>query len=309
MALVLAFTKSQNGASDEVLVSFPQAWEETPPEVPGKGERVSSQISQFAKWLRDKILTGELLDDKYLDWLYDYEVLHPAPGGATTFLRLSEEKTKREITAIQQQKNLPEAAAVVHQEGQRLDRIVEALSEGIRELRQGFSQAIKEVGAAYQNSMGELRQGVSELREGYAQLNGDHRAFLGLIFPHQENMHKLANEGMTTYREALLMESKATQAIAQSQGGADFVSKQADMMMMSLVSDVARKKMGLDPATKGSSPEAQKKAAQPKEPPKGQAPTELDPQKADAFWGALMKRMQPPEPPPTTAVPPPEPEE
>ena len=276
-------------------MSFPLSWEETPPEVPKKGARVPNNIASFASWVRGKILAGEgaYLDDKYLDWLYDYEALHPAPGGASTFLKVTEEKSRREITAVQKQQNLPEAAAVVHQEGNRLDRVVEALSEGVRELRQGFTQALKEISTAYQNSMSELRQGVGELRQGWTELNSDHRAYLGLHFPHQEKMYQLSNESMTAYRNALLMESKAQAAIAQSQGG-DFVSKQADMMMMGLVSDFARAKMGLAP----KAPEAEKKPAQPKEEPKA-PPAQAKPAAPEAppmsappeFWEQLLKKM------------------
>lgn len=274
-------------------MSFPLIWEEEPPEIPPKNQRVPNNIASYASWLRPKILNGELTDDKYLDWLYDYEVLHPAPGGASTFVRLTEEKTKREITAVQKQQNLPEAAAVVHQEGQRLDRVVEALSEGVRELRQGFTQALKEIGAAYQNSMSELRQGVSELRQAWTELNGDHRAYLGLHFPHQEQMYKLSNESMTAFRNALLMESKAAAVVAQSQSGVDVVSKQADMMMMSLMADVARKKMGLE-TTPAKAPE--KKAAQPKEAPPAAPPAAprgpLPTEQQKAFFDQLLAKMR-----------------
>lgn len=275
-------------------MSFPLDWEENPPEIPKKGARVPNNIASFASWLRPKILEGELLDDKYLDWLYDYEVQHPAPGGASTFLKLTEEKTKREITAVQQNKNLPEAAAVVHQEGQRLDRVVEALSEGVRELRQGFTAALKEVAGSYQSAMAELRQGVSELRQGWTELNSDHRAYLGLHFPHQEKMYQLHNESMVAYRNGLVMESKAQAALAQSQSGVDVVSKQADLMMMGLVQDMARKKMGLEPKQQ----EAPKKPAQPKEAPtpaQAAAPAPAPvaaPPNIEAFFTKLMQKQQ-----------------
>jgi len=276
-------------------MAFPLSWEENPPEIPPKGQAASASLRQFAGWLRDKFERG-VLEERYFDWLYDYESAHPAPGGVTSFLKMSEEKTKRTIEAVQKSKPLPEAAALAAAEGNRADYLMNSMGDAIRELRQGFSTAIKELANGYQNTLSELRVGFGELRQGYSQLNSDHRSLLGLIFPHTEAQHKIANESMVTYREALTMEAKANVALMTQKVGVNAMEQQAEAMVLSLVSDTMRAKMGLP--QKSEPPKEEKKAAPKEESPASPASGAIADKAAELFWEQIQKKMSPAPPAP-----------
>lgn len=255
-------------------MGYPKDWKENPPEVPPRGEKVSSQLSQFAAELRKQSQFGTL-QQRFADWLYDFEEFHPPAGGPTFKARHETTTTttttdKKELV-VQPPAPVSDAAQLVYQEGRRIDRLLESVTEGLRELRIGFATTIEKVDAAYATSIEKLSQGVeklnegySELRLGYAQQNADYRSFLGVIFPHVETLHKTANDSMEAYRKATIREAEASSAIssaAQASGG----SSEAEKAIIGLLSEAAKEKLGLNGKRQDAPPVS--KTEPKKEPP------------------------------------------
>lgn len=238
-------------------MAYPLAWETDPPTIPERGAKVSNQISQFASELRKQAATGALAD-RFSQWLYDFERLHPPVGGST--FRLSHEITttqteRRELQAQPQQQ--PEGAMTAYQEGRRIDRILDAVSQSIDSLRMAHTSSIEKVDKAYssalsevQSGFAELKQGYAELRTAYAQVNADYRSLLGVIFPNVEAMYKTHNESMEMFRRSVIKEAEAKSAIAAAQAPQpeDPISQEAGKAVVGLLAEAAKVKFGLTPS-------------------------------------------------------------
>ena len=220
-------------------MAYPQIWEVQPPQVPSANEKVTAQISQFAAELRRLAKAGEL-QLELADWLFEYEQQHPYTTPTFDLEESSEIKHRR--LQIRPQPSA-EGAQVSREEGQRLDRVVDSVSGGVRELRQGFTAVL-----------GELRQGIQalnagneELRQGQAQLMADTRSFLGMLFNHQSSMMQQQTEAMAQYRKGTLAEADARVSVATAQlhsaAGDGGVGAEAERAIVGLLAEAVKTKM------------------------------------------------------------------
>lgn len=221
-------------------MGYPEAWNTDPPEIPPKGERVPNNVSQFASEIRKQIQEGRTVLPSFANWLYDYEALHPPPGGRT-YLKISEEgqSFKRTIEAGAQPTTPgAEGAQVAVAEGRRLDRVLEAMAEGIDKLGAG----IQKLSSGFEIVLEKLIDGNDKIVEGHQQLQADHRSLLGIIFPQTQSLLQGSNDTMVKFREAALAEAKAKVAVGEATRG-DGSTGEAEKAIVGMLTEVAKTKM------------------------------------------------------------------
>ena len=226
-------------------MSVPNEWFNEPPELPTPPTMPSGQQRQFASVLRKMALEGTITDI-LIDWLYQYEQAFTPPNRRliTQNGGLPEPEGKKGGDSETERSFLTEATGLLKELGAGLKE----LNAGVKNLGAAFNEGLKNMDVSYSNAQDKMNDGIEKLgtawdklTERYGNLADDHRSFLGIMFPHSENMYRTANESMVAYRTGILAEAKAKATEAANAAGTS-LDAEAGRSIVGLLTKAAEKK-------------------------------------------------------------------